>query len=41
LDSNNLSEKFPKYSETWMEEKKKFIDKIKTLSADDEFVIKW
>ena len=41
LDSNNLSEKFPKYSEEWMNEKTKFIDKIKELPADDDFVVKW
>lgn len=41
IDSNNLSEKFPKYSDEWMEEKKKFITKIQELSADDEFVLKW
>ena len=41
IDSNNLSEKFPKYSNEWMEEKKKFITKIQELSADDEFVLKW
>jgi thymidylate synthase len=41
IDSNNLSEKFPKYSDTWMEEKTNFINKIKDLPEDDEFVIKW
>lgn len=41
IDSNNLSEKFPKYSVQWMEEKKKFITKIQELPADDDFVIKW
>lgn len=41
IDSNNLSEKFPKYSDQWMEEKKKFITKIQELPADDDFVIKW
>lgn len=41
LDSNNLAEKFPKYSNEWIEEKNKFIEKIKNLPADDTFVIKW
>ena len=41
IDSNNLSEKFPKYSQEWMEEKKNFIEKIKNLPANDEFVKKW
>lgn len=41
IDSNNLSEKFPKYSQEWMEEKKNFIEKIKNLPASDEFVKKW
>ncbi len=41
LDSNGLSDRFPQYSESWMEEKKKFIAKIKDLPIDDEFVVKW
>ena len=41
IDSNNLSEKFPKYSEEWMVEKKKFITKIQESATDDEFVVKW
>ena len=41
IDANNLDKKFPKYSEQWMEEKQKFIEKIKQLSPDDEFVTKW
>lgn len=41
LDSNGLSEKFPKYSDEWMKEKTRFIDKIKELPTDDEFVVKW
>ena len=41
IDSNNLWEKFPKYSEEWMEEKKNFISKIQDLPADDDFVVKW
>lgn len=41
IDSNDLWEKFPKYSDEWMEEKKNFINKIKELPADDEFVVKW
>ena len=41
IDSNNLWDKFPKYSDEWMEEKKNFISKIKELDSDDEFVTKW
>lgn len=41
IDSNNLSEKFPKYSNEWTEEKKNFIEKIKILPANDDFVKKW
>lgn len=41
IDSNNLGDKFPMYSDEWMDEKKRFINKIIELPADDEFVIKW
>ncbi len=41
IDSNNLRDEFPMYSKKWIEEKKKFINKISELSADDAFVIKW
>lgn len=41
LEKNQLTEKFPKYSEQWMEEKKNFISKIKELPADDPFVLQW
>lgn len=41
LEKNNLSEKFPKYSDEWMEEKKSFIQKIADLPADDPFVVEW
>lgn len=41
LDSNWLSEKFPKYSDSWMDEKTKFIEKIGELDENDEFVQKW
>lgn len=41
IDTNNLSEKFPKYSDEWKDEKKIFINKIKELSPDDDFVVKW
>ena len=41
LEKNNLTEKFPKYSDEWMDEKKNFIGKIKDLSADDPFVVEW
>lgn len=38
LIANNLTEKFPMYSEAWMEEKKKFIESIKTDAA---FAAQW
>ncbi|MCD5382674.1 thymidylate synthase [Candidatus Gracilibacteria bacterium] len=41
LEKNNLAEKFPKYSDEWHEEKKKFIEKIKNLPENNEFVVKW
>lgn len=41
LEKNGLAEKFEMYSESWMEEKKAFIDKIKELPADDPFVVEW
>ncbi len=41
IDSNNLWNKFPKYSDKWTKEKKNFIDKIVSLDKDNEFVIKW
>ncbi len=41
IDSNNLSDKFPKYTDLWMEEKSKFIDKIKNSDSGSDFVKKW
>jgi len=41
LEKNDLSEKFPKYTDEWMEEKKRFIAKIRELPADDPFVVQW
>jgi len=41
IDSNKLNEKFPKYSDAWMEEKSRFIEKIHNLPKDDDFVVKW
>ena len=41
LEKNNLTEKFPKYSEEWVAEKKNFIGKIKDLPVDDAFVVEW
>lgn len=41
LKENNLEEKFPKYSEKWIEEKKNFTEKIKNLAENDEFVKKY
>ncbi len=38
LIANSLTEKFPMYSEGWMEEKKKFIESIKT---DASFAAQW
>ncbi len=38
LIANQLTEKFPMYSEPWMEEKKKFIESIKT---DPSFAAQW
>lgn len=38
LIANQLTEKFPMYSEAWMEEKKKFIESIKT---DPSFATQW
>lgn len=41
LKQNELEENFPMYSDEWFEEKKAFIEKIKTLDENDEFVVKW
>jgi thymidylate synthase len=41
LKSNGLEKSLPMYSEVWLEEKKKFIEKIKSLPASDEFVVKY
>lgn len=41
LKQNNLESTFPKYSVKWLEEKKNFIEKIKNLPKDDEFVKKY
>lgn len=41
IDSNNLWSKFPKYSELWISEKNNFIEKIRNLPKDNEFVMKW
>lgn len=41
IDSNNLWDKFPTYSDEWFEEKTRFIEKIRELPADDDFVVKW
>lgn len=41
LKKNNLESKFPQYSDEWMEEKTKFIEKIRDLPEDDEFVIQY
>ena len=38
LKKRKLEEKFPKYSEEWLKEKEKFIEKIQKLPADDDFV---
>lgn len=41
LKENDLEKNFPKYSEIWLEEKKKFIEKIKSLDSSDDFVKKY
>lgn len=41
LKENNLEKDFPKHSEKWLEEKKKFIEKIKNLPENDDFVKKY
>lgn len=41
LEKNNLTDQFPKYSELWQEEMKNFVAKIKSLPADDPFVVEW
>lgn len=41
LKENNLEKDFPKYSEKWLEEKKNFIEKIKSLPENDVFVKKY
>ena len=41
LKHNNLEEQFPKYSKAWIAEKEKFIEKIRSFPADDEFVVKY
>jgi thymidylate synthase len=41
LEQNWLAEKFEKHSEAWLAEKKIFINKIKDLPADNDFVVKW
>lgn len=41
IDTNLLSEDYPKYSDSWFEEKQNFINKIKTLPKTDQFVIEY
>ena len=41
IDSNELNEEFPKYSEGWFIEKTLFIEKIKSLPENDQFVIQY
>lgn len=41
LKENNLEKDFPKYSKKWLEEKKIFIEKIKNLPKNDDFVKKY
>ena len=38
---NELNEEFPKYSEGWFIEKTLFIEKIKSLPENDQFVIQY
>lgn len=41
LEQNGLTEKYKKYSDNWFEQKDLFINKIRELPANDDFVIKW
>jgi hypothetical protein len=41
LKLSGLDKDFPMYSEKRLSEKTKFIEKIKSLKADDDFVKKW
>jgi len=41
LKQEKLENKFPMYSDIWLEEKKNFIEKIKNLKYDDDFVVKY
>lgn len=41
LKQNNLTSDFPQYSDSWMEEKTKFIDTIISLPPDDDFVVRY
>lgn len=41
LKKNNLESQFPQYSEAWTAEKKNFIEKIKSLLEDDDFVTEY
>ena len=41
IDSNDLSKEFPIYSKERFEEKTRFIDKIKSLPENDQFVVEW
>jgi len=41
LKQEKLENKFPMYSDIWLEEKKNFIEKIKNLKSDDDFVGKY
>lgn len=41
LDSNNLSEKYPKYTDEWFEQKDIFIQTIRESEKDSDFVQKW
>src|SRR3989339_683639 len=38
LEKNQLTEKYPRYSESWKQEMKEFVEKIKT---DDTFAEEW
>jgi len=41
LKQEKLENKFPMYSDIWYEEKKNFIEKIKNLKSDNDFVVKY
>lgn len=41
LKKNSLEAEFPQYSDIWHEKMQRFVDEIKRLPANDEFVVQW